>query len=74
MMLMNSKKFGLKIEEIVKEKRLSYLEAVIWFCEQNEIDPGTISAMVNKSLKEKLQIEAEKKKLIKGSTSATLPI
>ena len=73
-MLMNSKKFGLKIEEIVREKKISYLDAVVWFCEQNDIDTGTVSSMINKSLKEKLQIEAEKKKLIKGSTSATLPI
>ena len=71
---MNSKKFGLKIEEIVKEKKISYLDAVVWFCEQNDIDTGTVSPMINKSLKEKIQIEAEKKKLIKGSISATLPI
>ena len=74
MMLMNSKKFGLKIEEIVKEKKISYLDAVVWFCEQNDIDTGTVSPMINKSLKEKLQVEAEKKKLIKGTPCATLPI
>ena len=71
---MNSKKFGLKIEEIVKEKKISYLDAVVWFCEENEIDTGSVSPMINKALKEKLQIEAEEKRLIKKSSSATLPI
>ena len=73
-MMMNSKKFGLKIEEIVKEKKISYLDAVVWFCEENEIDTGSVNSMINKALKEKLQIEAEEKKLIKKSSSATLPI
>lgn len=71
---MNSKKFGLAIEEIVKTKRISYIDAVVWFCDQNEIDVSTVSPMINKSLKEKIQIEAEKLKLIKGTTCASLPI
>ena len=74
MMLMNSKKFGLLIESIVKEKKISYLEALVLFCDKNEIDPSTISPMINKALKEKIQIEAEKLKLIKGTPCATLPI
>ena len=74
MMLMNSKKFGLKIEEIVKEKRISYIDAVVWFCEQNEIDLATVSPMINKSLKEKIQVEAEKLRLIKSAPCASLPI
>lgn len=73
-MLMNSKKFGLTIEEMVKSKRVTYMEAVILFCEQNEVDVSTVGPMINKSLKEKIQVEAEKLKLIKSSGSATLPI
>ena len=32
-MLMNSKKFGLIIEGIVKEKRIGYMDAVLKYCE-----------------------------------------
>ena len=39
-MLLNSKKFGLIIEDIVKKKRVSYMEAVLKYCEENEIDTG----------------------------------
>ena len=55
---MNSKEFSLKIENIVKEKRISYIDAVVWYCEQNEIDTGTVSPLISKSLKEKIQVEA----------------
>ena len=48
---MNSKEFSLKIESIVKEKRIPYMDAVIDYCKLNDIDVGTINSMVNKSLK-----------------------
>ena len=73
-MLLNSKKFGLLIEDIVKKKKLSYMDATILYCEENNIDTGTISNLINKSLKEKIQIEAEEKKLLKISSNAKLPI
>ena len=71
---MNSKKFGLTIEEIVKTKKISYMDAIVYFCDRNEVDPATIGPMVNKSLKEKIQIEAENLRLIKKSSSGVLPI
>ena len=47
---MTSKEFSLKIENIVKEKKISYMDAVVWYCEQNEIDTGTVSNLISKSL------------------------
>ena len=48
---MNSKEFSLKIEAIVKEKRIPYMDAVIDYCKINDIDVVTINSIVNKSLK-----------------------
>jgi hypothetical protein len=62
---MNSKEFSLKIESIVKEKRITHMEAVIWYCEQNDIDTGTVSPLISKSLKEKIQVEATDLKMLK---------
>ena len=53
--LMNSKKFGLLIENSVREKKISYMDAVINYCEQNNIDPGTINSLINKTLKEAMR-------------------
>jgi len=71
---MNSKEFSLKIEEIVKQKRISYMDAIIWYCEQNDIDTGSVSSLVSKSLKEKIQIEAQNLRMIKIPKCGQLPI
>ena len=71
---MNSKKFGLIIEGIVKEKRIPYLDAVVKYCDENEIDTATFGPLINKQLKEKIQREAEKLNLVEKSSTAVLPI
>ena len=73
-MLMNSKKFGLIIEGIVKEKKIPYMDAVVKFCEENDIDTSTVGPLINKQLKEKIQLEAEKLNLIEKSSTAVLPL
>ena len=73
-MLMNSKKFGLIIEVIVKEKKIPYMDAVLQYCDDNDIDTATIGPLINKSLKEKIKIEAEKLNLVEKSSTAVLPI
>ena len=71
---MNSKKFALTIEAILKEKKIPYMDAILKFCEDNEIDPSSVGSLINKSLKEKIQLEAEKLNLIEKSSTATLPL
>jgi len=71
---MNSKEFSLKIENIVKEKRCSYMDAVILYCEELEIDPGTVSNLISKSLKEKIKLEATNKRMLKYPKCGQLPV
>ena len=71
---MNSKEFSLKIEAIVKEKRIPYMDAVIDYCKINDIDVGKINSMVNKSLKEKIKSEAINLKMLKEKKGGTLPV
>ena len=73
-MLLNSKKFGLLIEDLVKTKKISYMDAVLHYCENNNLDTGSINTLINKSLKEKLKLEAENLKLIQKSDTGKLPI
>jgi len=56
---MNSKEFALIIEKLVKEKRLTHFEAVVHYCDKNDIDTGTVNSLINKSLKEKIKLDAE---------------
>ena len=71
---MNSKEFSLKIEAVVKEKRVSYMDAIIDYCKMNDIDVGTVKTMVNKSLKEKIKHEAVNLKMLKEKKGGILPV
>ena len=72
-MLMNSKKFALIIEGIVKDKRMSYMDAVLEYCKENDIDTASVGPLINKALKEKIKEEAEKLNLVEKSSTAILP-
>lgn len=71
---MNSKEFSLIIEKIVKEKRLSYMDAVIWYCEQNSLDTGTVGSLISKSLKEKIEVEATDLRMLNSPPAGKLPL
>jgi hypothetical protein len=70
----NSKEFSLIIEKIVKEKRLSYMDAVIWYCEQNSLDTGTVGSLISKSLKEKIEVEATDLRMLNSPPAGKLPL
>jgi hypothetical protein len=50
--------FALKIEDIVKEKNITHMEAVLWYCNDQDIEPDTVKGMVSKPLKEKIEANA----------------
>jgi hypothetical protein len=52
----NTNDFALYIESVVQEKRISHMDAVLLFCEVNFIDPEDISRMINKNLKQKIEL------------------
>ena len=48
---MNSKEFSLTIEGVVKEKKISHMDAVVWYCDENGLDTGQVGSLISKSLK-----------------------
>lgn len=70
-----SSDFNKEIESIVREKNVEYFEAVLYYCEVNNIEVETAAALVkqNQVLKAKIQIEAESINMVKRTT-ARLPI
>ena len=52
-------KFSLLIEQIVQTKLISYMDACLEYCKEKEIEPNSIARLVNKALKQKIQMEAE---------------
>ena len=71
---MNSKEFSLKIESIVKEKKISHMDAVVWYCDENGLDTSQVSSLISKSLKEKIQVEATNLRMLKIPRCGVLPI
>jgi len=72
---MNSKEFSLIIEGVVKDKRpISYMDAILWYCEQNQIEVESVGRLISKALKEKIQVEASKANLIKIPETGKLPV
>jgi hypothetical protein len=60
--------FALAIEKLVKTKEMSYIEAIIHYCDANTLDPVDISKLCVGSLKEKLEAEAQRNNLLPKSS------
>ena len=56
--MQTTKTFSLKIEQIALEKNISHMDAVLWYCSENEIDPSTVARLISKGLKEKIEVNA----------------
>ena len=72
MALNTPKTFTLEIENIVKEKQVSHMDAVLWYCDQQDIEPDSVKSLISKGLKEK--IEANARELNFLPKQAQLPI
>ena len=51
--------FSKKVENIVRDKGGTYLEAVIELCEKHEIEPGIVAKSLSKPIIEKLKVEGQ---------------
>ena len=63
---------NLTIEQIVKDTELSYMEAVLDYAKNSEIEPEAMAKMLNQSLKDKIEVEAQNLNMLKKS--GQLPI
>lgn len=71
----SSRKFAEEIESIVHENNdMSYIDAIVFFCEKNNLDVDSIPKLVSKPLKEKLKAEAIELNLLKRTSHAKLPL
>lgn len=61
----SSNEFSIYIDEMVLKQKITYMEAIIKYCADVDIDVGSIGSLVNQKLREKIQVEAEQANLIK---------
>ena len=63
---------SLTIEEIVKKKSITYMEAILEYTNEVDGEIEVIAKMLNKSIKDKIELEAQELNMFKKS--AKLPI
>ena len=67
-------KFALEIEKIVVEEKLNYIDAIVHYCEINELEVDSITKLVSKPLKERLKWDAIRLNFMKKTSRAKLPL
>ena len=67
-------KFALEIEKIVATENINYIDAIVHYCETNEVEIESITKIISKPLKEKLKWDATRLNFMKKTSRAKLPL
>jgi hypothetical protein len=57
--VLNKEKFSQMIERLVISKRIPYIDAIVWWCEENEFEIEDTSKLLCPLIKEKIKVEAQ---------------
>ncbi len=63
---------NLTIENIVQDKELSYMDAVLYHAQSLELEPEAMAKMLNQTIKDKIEVEAQSLNMLKKT--AKLPL
>ena len=68
-------KFAEQIEQLVlHNKEMNYIDAIVHFCDQNNLDVESVPKLISKPLKEKIKCDAQELNFMKKTTRAKLPL
>jgi len=67
-------KFSSDIETFVKTGGINYIEAIVQYCDQNNIELESVPKLLSKPLKERLRCEAMELNYLRRSSKAKLAI
>jgi len=67
-------KFAMEIEKIVANDELNYIDAILHYCEKNNLEVESITKLISKPLKERLKWDATRLNFMKRTSRAKLPI
>jgi len=66
--------FSLKIEDLVWEKDISYMEAIVLYCEKTGFEIELAAKLISGALKSKIKLEAESLHFLPKSNTVKLPL
>jgi hypothetical protein len=66
-------RFAQEIESLVQTNSdMNYIDAIVYFCEQNNLDLESVPKLISKPLKEKIKYEAMELNFLKKTSRARL--
>ncbi len=69
---MTTAKFSQEVEKVAFENEMNYIDAIVFYCEKNEIEIESVPKLISKPLKEKLKYDAQKLNFMKKTSRAKL--
>ena len=60
------------LEKVAFENEMNYIDAIVFYCEKNEIEIESVPKLISKPLKEKLKYDAQKLNFMKKTSRAKL--
>ena len=69
---MTAARFSHEVEKIAHENSMNYIDAIVHYCEKNEIEIESVPKLISKPLKEKLKFDAQKLNFMKKTSKAKL--
>ena len=72
--MMSTDNFYKEIDKLVRVHSLTYMDAIVYYCERNQIEIETAAAMIKGNFRIKSQIQQEGEQLNYLPKTAKLPI
>ena len=69
---MTTAKISQEVEKIAFDNSMNYIDAIVHYCESNEIELESVPKLISKPLKEKLKYDAQKLNYMKKTSRAKL--
>ena len=70
---MTPKRFSKIIEDIVRDKQCTHMDAILLYCDNHELEPEDVKKFVSKTLKDKVTVNAQDLHYL-PKTTAELPV
>lgn len=73
---LNAQRFSEAIEHTVKQSNgmITYIDAIVAYCEDNNIEVESVPKLLSKPLKEKIKYQAQSLNLVKRTSRGILPL
>lgn len=70
----SKEKFAEDIEAIVLNKNMNYIDAIVLYCEENNIEIESVNKLISKPLKDKIKFVATELNYLKKTSRGKLPL